>query len=120
MLAYKLEGQVPCKEYLRAFAVILSTMAPHIAEELLEMIGEKSIENQTWPTYDESLIVEDAIEVAVQVNGKLRATLAIGSETKEEILAKAKTLENVAKNIEGKEIVKEIYVPNKIVNIVVK
>ena len=107
-------------DQIEGFLVILSTFAPHIAEELLDAFGKNQVMDQMWPIYDESKIKEDAIEIAVQVNGKLRATLVIeGTESQAEIISKAKALENVAKNISG-TIVKEIYIPNKIVNIVIK
>lgn len=108
------------KEQVEGFAVMLSTFAPHIAEEVLEKFGFDQVKDQKWPSFDESKIKSKAIEIAVQVNGKLRGSFNIeGTESKEEIIAKAKALENVAKFLEG-SIVKEIYIPNKIVNIVVK
>ena len=114
-------GEIPSTESLKGLAIVLSTFAPHLSEEVLEMLGETPVHTQTWPSYDESKIVADTIKVAVQINGKLRGTLEItGSESKDELLASAKSLENVAKHIDGKDIVKEIYVPNRIINLVVK
>lgn len=109
------------KEQIKGFLTILSTYAPHIAEELLEKFGFAQVKDLSWPTYDESKIKASDIEVAVQVNGKLRATLSIqGTESQEEVISKAKSLENVVKYLEGVVVVKEIYIKNKIVNIVVK
>ncbi|MBO4337549.1 MAG: leucine--tRNA ligase, partial [Lachnospiraceae bacterium] len=74
-----------------------------------------------WPEYDEAKTVEDTVEVGVQVNGKLKNTVAIPfNGEKDEVLAIAKADEKVAASIEGKTLVKEIYVPNKIINFVVK
>ena len=82
---------------------------------------DDTIAFEKWPTYDEAQLVEDTVEIVVQVNGKIKTKLNIAKdEDKESVLAKAKADENVAKVIEGKNVVKEIVVPNKLVNIVVK
>jgi len=79
----------------------------------------ESVFQETWPTYDEQKMKEDSIEIAVQVNGKLRSTIEVDiNESKESVLEKAKAL--VEGKLDGKNIVKEIYVPGKIVNLVVK
>lgn len=105
----------------RDFLIILSLFAPHLAEDLLEKIGEDEVSKHKWPTFEEDKIKEQAIEIAVQINGKLRGSFVIdGNETKDEIISKAKSLPNVSKYIENNSIIKEIYVPNKIINIVVK
>ena len=103
-----------------ALIILLAPFTPHIAEEFWEMRGHKnSVFEQTWPIYDEEKMKEDRIEMAVQINGKVRDTITVGlEEDKEEVLSKAKTA--IADRIQGKTIVKEIYVPNKIINIVVK
>ncbi len=117
---YKI-GEIKTINYLEAFAVILSVFAPHISEQLLQMIGVAEIANQKWPLYDPKKIIEDEIEIAVQVNGKLRATIKITKEvSKEEVITLAKKNDNVKKHINAKKIIKEIYVPLKIINIVVK
>jgi leucyl-tRNA synthetase len=110
------------KEWLEKFAIILHPFVPHFAEELWEIIWNKeSIFNAEWPKYDESLTLDDVIVIWIQVLGKLRGELEINvSENKENIISRAKEVESVKKWLEGKEIVKEIYVPWKIVNIVVK
>lgn len=109
------------KETAQIFTLLLAPMAPHAAEEIWEILGHnKTLAYETWPKYSEELAKDDTITVAVQVNGKLRATLVVLPDiTQEEILAVAKADENVAKNLTG-TIVKEIYVPGKIVNFVVK
>ena len=101
--------------------VLLNPFAPHITEELNEQIGYRPICEGTWPVYDEAKTVELTKEVAVQVNGKVRATITITIDDDEESMKeKALDCENVVKHIEGKEIVKVIVIKGKIVNIVVK
>ena len=109
------------KETGKTFAILLAPMAPHLGEELWEIHGGKTtLTFEAWPKFDESLAKDDTITVAVQVNGKLRTTLEVdASITQAEIIELAKADENVAKNLVG-TIVKEIYVPGKIVNFVVK
>ncbi|MDD2870594.1 MAG: class I tRNA ligase family protein [Candidatus Gracilibacteria bacterium] len=109
-------------EWKSVFVRLLHPFVPHLAEELWERIGEKeSVFFSEWPKYDEKMTIDDTIEIAVQVLGKLRGTIEINKdEDKESILEKAKNNSDVAKWLEGKEIVKEIYVPGKIVNIVIK
>lgn len=104
------------------FVQLLAPFAPHIAEELWARLGMKgSVAKAPWPKADESKICNDTHKIAVQVNGKLRGELQIdASMGKDDILAAAKNIENVKNFTDKKTIVKEIYVPNKIVNIVVK
>ena len=100
---------------------LLNPIAPHITEQLNEEIGNEPIVNSKWPEYDESKTISENITIGVQVNGKLRSTITIGiNEEKEPIEKKALQEENVIKFIEGKQIVKTIVIPKKIVNIVVK
>lgn len=104
------------------FVTILAPFAPHIAEELWQKLGHTdSIFKQSWPTYDESLLAEDEVTIAVQVNGKVRNTITLAAAA-DEATAKEAALasEQVQKWIGGKKVVKCIYVPGKIVNIVVK
>ena len=98
---------------------LLNPVAPHITEELWERIGgEGYVYQQKWPEYDEAKTVEDVIEIPVQVNGKMRGTVSVSREaSKEEVLSKAKEL--VADKLTG-NLIKEIYVPGKIVNLVAK
>ena len=109
------------KETAETFAKLLAPMAPHLGEELWSLLGHnKTLTYETWPSFDEALAKDDTITVAVQVNGKLRATLEVDpSIPQADVIALAKSDENVAKNLTG-TIVKEIYVPGKIVNFVVK
>ena len=106
----------------KTFLKLLAPFAPHIAEELWVRLGEKpSITNAPWPTFDSSKLVQEEIKVMVQVNGKLRGDIiANKSASKEEVFSAAKSNEKVLPFLEGKSIVKEIYVPGKIVNLVVK
>ena len=103
-----------------ALITLISPFAPHIAEELWELMGNtSSVFDNGWPEYDEEKMKEDEVEMPVQVNGKVRATISIGvEEDKDSVLAKAR--EAIESKIDGKSIVKEIYVPKKIINIVVK
>jgi len=106
----------------KTFSIILSPFAPHVGEELWHIHGgEKSLAYEPWPVYDEKLAKDDLITVGVQVNGKTRGTVeAPENISKEEFLLLAKKNEAIAKHLEGKTIVKEIYVPKKICNFVVK
>ncbi len=110
------------KEFRSAFSRILNPFAPHLAEELWERMYKEdkgSVHFASWPKYDEKMVVDDTIKIAVQVMWKLRWTIQINKdEEKAKVLEKAK--EEVLKYLEWKQIVKEIYVPWKIVNIVAK
>ena len=107
-------------ETVDTIILLLAPFTPHIAEELWEMRGyQSSVFEEKWPTYDEEKMKENEVEMAVQVNGKVRATIMVEvDEAKEEVLSKAK--EAIFNHIEGKNIVKEIYVPGKIINIVAR
>ena len=115
------EGSIS-KENLVIFLKLLSPFAPHIAEEIYEAIGgEGFLTVSEWPEFDEAKTVDATVEVGVQVNGKVRATVSIPTGCdKDTAIAAAKANERVASFVEGKKIVKEIYVPGKIINIVVK
>ena len=110
------------KESAKKFVQLLAPFAPHIAEELWSKLGGTStVAKAAWPKPDESKLGGDTVKMAVQVNGKLRGELNVAKNaTKDEILAAAKALPNVQTFTNGKTIVKEICVPAKIVNIVVK
>lgn len=110
------------KEWKEKFAIILHPFAPHLAEELWQMLGsEKSIFEAEWPEYDEFMLIDDEVTIAVQVNGKLRGTLVcFNGVAQEEVSIMASNDPNIAKWTEGKILVREIFVPNKLLNIVVK
>lgn len=109
------------KETALAFAKLLAPYAPHAAEEIWAQLGNKeSLTYAQWPTYDEALVKDDTITMAVQVNGKTRTTIDVPADiSKEDFMELAKADEKVSKFLTG-EIIKEIYVPGKICNIVVK
>ncbi|MCI6825539.1 MAG: leucine--tRNA ligase [Ruminococcus bromii] len=111
------------KEELRIFSILLNPFAPHVTEEVYEAckLGNGILAEAEWPKYDESKCVDDTVEIVVQVNGKIKAKLNVSVDaTKEEILELAKTDEKVANAVNGMNIIKEIVVPKKLVNIVVK
>ena len=111
------------KEYAVGFIKLLYPICPFICEEMYSIIdgSEDTLTYASWPKYDEKKALLDEVTIAVSVNGKLRATFSVSKDTdKDELLKLAKEQENVIKHIEGHEIVKEIVVPNKIVNIVIK
>ncbi len=115
-------GSISKKE-LAVFSILLNPFAPHVTEEVWDAckLGEGIVAEQSWPEYDESKCVEETIEIAVQVNGRIKTKLNIAVDAEQdEVLSLAKSDENVAKAIEGKNIVKEIFVKGRIVNIVVK
>ena len=109
------------KEDYHLLLTLLNPIAPHITEELNEQLGYKPICESTWPVYDEAKTIDDEKEIGVQVNGKLRSSIKISiNEDEESIKSKALSEENVKRHIEGKEVVKIIVIPGRIVNIVVK
>ena len=107
---------------LKSFIGILCPFAPHLCEELWEMLGEKSLlSTSPWPTYDEAKTVDSVVEIGVQVNGKFRGTVSVPADaTKEQIAEIVKADDKIASMIEGKTVVKEIIVPGKIANLIVK
>lgn len=108
------------KSEFNTFLILLNPIAPHITEELYSLIGnKKTISQSSWPIYDEAKTIDDEIELPIQVNGKLKGTIKILKNSDEEIIKKA-VHEKIDKLLDGKNIIKEIYVQNKIYNIVVK
>jgi leucyl-tRNA synthetase len=110
------------REVMRTFTLLLAPGAPHIADEVWDMLGcPGSVLDARWPTWDAALAADDTVTVVVQVNGKLRDKLAVavGAE-KDSVLAAARELPNAARFLAGKQIVKEIYVRGKLVNFVVR
>ena len=111
------------KAELSVFTMLLNPFAPHVTEEVWsEMkLGEGMVTERSWPKYDESKCKDDVIEIVVQVNGKVRARLCVAADIqKDDAIALAKAEDRIAAEINGKNVVKEIYVPGKLVNIVVK
>ena len=115
------KGTCP-KEYAEGFVKMLSCVCPHVGEEMWQILGHnETIAYEKWPEFDPEAVKENEIEIGVQVNGKVKGVVLLGIDEKADTaLPKAKEVEGVARAIEGKTVVKEIYVPGKIVNIVVK
>ncbi len=107
---------------LKTFITLLDPFAPHITEEMWQVMGLDGMLNQTeWPTYDESKCVDNEIEIAVQINGKVRDRLVISADANsDEVIAAAKSLDKIAEAVSGMKIIKELYVKGRLVNIVVK
>ena len=118
---YSGKGSITKAEF-KTFLLLLNPFAPHMTEELWQMAGLEGLCSiAAWPQYDEAKTVDNTVEIAVQVNGKLKATIMLPMNCpKDDAIAAAKANERVAVAIAGKTVVKEISVPNKIVNIVVK
>ena len=110
------------KAEYKTFLALLNPFAPHITEELWQQLGETGLLSVApWPTYDEAKTVESTVELAVQVNGKLKCTIKLAADAdKQTAIDTAMAEEKVQHAIEGKQIVKQIVVPGKIVNLVVK
>ena len=110
------------KEYAEGLIKMLSCITPHVGEEIWSIMGHNdTIAYESWPVYDEELCKEDTIEIVVQVNGKLKAKLNVAVDAeKDPVIEMALSDEKVKEALEGKTIVKQIYVPNKLVNIVAK
>jgi leucyl-tRNA synthetase len=119
------DGNIPAEdlaESKRVIVLLLAPFAPYLAHELWEMLGEKgNLLKAPWPKYDPLLAKEDELEIPVQINGKLRSRITVPADTPEEqVLNHALTDEKIKSLLVGKQIVKKIYVPAKLVNFVVK
>ncbi|MBR4123461.1 MAG: leucine--tRNA ligase [Clostridia bacterium] len=114
-------GKITRDEF-KTFIILLNPFAPHITEELWTMAGFDGMLNETkWPTYDEAKCIDATVEIVVQINGKIRARLNVDANiSAPDAIALAKSEEAIVAEISGKNIVKELYVPKKLVNIVVK
>lgn len=114
-------GKITRGEF-KTLVTLLNPVAPHMTEELWEVLGFEGMLNQTkWPKYDEEKTVESIIEMAIQINGKVRARVSIPKDAdKETVMNSVKADEKIKSQLEGKQIVKEIYVPGKICNIVIR
>lgn len=111
------------KAELKTFILLASPFAPHIAEEMWSVLGfgEMLAKDGVWPTFDEAKCVDDSVEIVVQINGKIRAKLVVPVEiSNEDAIASAKSDAKIAEELNGKNIIKEIYVKGKLVNIVAK
>lgn len=111
------------KAELKTFVLLASPFAPHITEEIWSQqnFGEMLAKDGVWPTFDESKCVDDSVEIVVQINGKIRAKLTVPTDiSNEDAIAKARSDEKIAEELSGKNIIKEIYVKGKLVNIVAK
>ena len=111
------------KEELKVFTVLLNLFAPHICEELWDKLafGGKMVCEQPWPAYDESKCVDKTVEIVLQINGKVRSHMEAPADIgKDEALAAAKNDAKISAGVDGKKIIKEIYVPGKLINIVAK
>jgi leucyl-tRNA synthetase len=126
--AFQVESEKPhipaalLAEVQRDLVLLLAPFAPYLAHELWEMLGEKgNLLKAPWPKYDAALAKEDELEIPVQINGKLRSRITVPADaTKDDVLDRALADEKVRSFIAGKQIVNQIYVPGKLVNIVVK
>jgi leucyl-tRNA synthetase len=120
-LSNAMSQPVPRETFL-VLLKLLHPFAPHVTEELWEMLGEKGfILTSAWPVADPELMKEDVVTIVVQVNGKLRGQIEVVNPPAEEtVLAAVRQNTNVQKWLEGKQVVKEIYVPGKLVNVVVR
>ena len=115
------EGKCP-RNYAEGFIKMFSCICPHAGEEIWSILGhDGTIAFEKWPEFDEEAVKEDTVEIGVQINGKVKGKVEIAvDEDSQTVIAKAKEIPAVAKAIDGKNIVKEIYVPGRIVNIVAK
>jgi leucyl-tRNA synthetase len=115
------QGSITMGE-LKTLILLLNPVAPHLTEELWQMLGEQGrVYQQSWPLYDEQKTIENTVEIAVQINGKVKANLSIALEEKqEEVQPKAMEIPVIKAALEGKTVVKVIYVPGRIFNIVIK
>ena len=109
-------------EWSEKVAILLHPFAPHMAEELWEKLRKKeSVYNAEWPEYDEWMLIDDDVTIAVQVNGKLRGTYTgLNGVMQDEVSVYAHATPDIAKWLDGKIITKEIFIPNKMLSIVVK
>jgi leucyl-tRNA synthetase len=110
------------REVVATMTLLLAPMAPHLGEEVWELLGrDDTVLDAPWPGWDEELAADEVVTVVVQVNGKLRDRLQVPVDAeKDDVLALARAAENAARFLDGKQVVKEIYVPGKLVNFVVR
>ena len=113
--------QVP-GEVLQDYLILLSPFAPHFAEEINQLWGNQvTMTYKEWLRYDEKLASEEEVEIAVQVNGKLRGSIIIAKDSKEETVSEeSRKIKNVNKHIENHTIIKTIYIKNRLINFVIR
>ena len=119
----RFSGRVPTVDEVRPLVIMLAPIAPHIAEEMWGLLGgEPSIfDTARWPEWEESKLETDAVEVPVQVNGKLRAMVSVGrGASEDDVKAAAMEEEGVQRHLEGADIVKVVHVPDRLLNFVVR
>jgi leucyl-tRNA synthetase len=115
------EGAAAVRFAVATAASLIFPFAPHLGSEVYDRIAGRRVWEEPWPKADPALLVSDTVTVAVQVNGKTRDTIEIGAEAeKNEVIAAARASEKVARHLDGKDVVKEIVVPGRLVNLVVK
>ena len=115
-------GNITCEE-LKIFTILLNPFAPHVTEEIFEIqsLGTGMVCEQAWPKFDESKCAQSTVEIAIQVNGKIKAKLVVPKNMpKDEVINLAKSNEKIVPLLKDKNILKEIYVEGKLVNIVAK
>lgn len=106
---------------LKTLLLLLNPFAPHITEEMYFNSFGEILNEQPWPEYDEKLCVEDTVEIVLQVNGRIKAKMNVVKDgDKEAVLSDALKDERIRESVDGKSIIKQIYVPNKLINFVVK
>jgi leucyl-tRNA synthetase len=110
------------RRVLEPFVLLLSPLAPHLAEELWELLGHgRSLAYEPWPTYDAAYLVEATIELPVQVNGKVRGKVTVAADADQDTIETAAWQDaGVAPHLAGKTIIKKVYVPGRLLNVVVK
>jgi leucyl-tRNA synthetase len=116
------QQEVRSREVIEQFVLLLSPFAPHLAEEIWQMLGHtKSLAYEPWPRFQANLIVETEVEIPVQVNGKLRGRIRIPAGADRDVVEQhARADAQVASQLDGKQIVKVIFVPDRMINFVVK
>ncbi len=115
------QTRIASKYPLKVFAILLSPFAPHIAEELLQILGEKQIHEQLWPFVEVDKILSKSPQIGIQINGKARGQIEVqDSWSEDEVIEHAIKLPNISKWLEGKTIIKKIYIKDKILNLIIK
>jgi leucyl-tRNA synthetase len=109
-------------EALTALATMLSPICPHVAEELWHRLGHEGlVAAVTWPTYDEALLVEATKRIVVQVDGRVRDTVVVPAGTaQDEVEAQGRSLDNVARHLDGRDLVKVVWLPDRLLNFVTR